>query len=156
MTVVWRHYAQPENLLITLLSEPQRLPPILGITVKHLHTLAKEPDFPAKIKLGSHAVGWRVLDLENWIDSKKRQPDANHRRTKRMFSEAMENRGWLGRAGGCGKYFQLIQIQKHLWSPIHLARRVITSMISWRSSRLFQRRLMAYHAARLTVSPCSI
>ena len=44
---------------------------ILGITVKHLHTLAKKPDFPTKIKLGSHAVGWRVLDLENWIDSKK-------------------------------------------------------------------------------------
>ena len=44
---------------------------ILGITVKHLHTLTKESDFPAKIKLGSHAVGWRVLDLENWIDSKK-------------------------------------------------------------------------------------
>ena len=24
-----------------------------------------------KIKLGSHAVGWRVLDLEKWIDSKQ-------------------------------------------------------------------------------------
>ena len=44
---------------------------ILGITVKHLQTLSKKSDFPVKIKLGSHAVGWRVLDLEKWIDSKQ-------------------------------------------------------------------------------------
>ena len=41
---------------------------ILGITPKHLHELAKRPDFPAKVRLGTNAVGWRVSDLEAWID----------------------------------------------------------------------------------------
>ena len=44
---------------------------ILGITTKHLIELAKQPGFPPKIKIGANAVGWRVCDLENWIDSKQ-------------------------------------------------------------------------------------
>ena len=43
---------------------------ILGVTSKHLHTLAKSVDFPEKIQIGDHAVGWRVIDLEKWIDSR--------------------------------------------------------------------------------------
>ena len=42
---------------------------ILGITPKHLHELAKRPDFPAKVRIGSNAIGWRVSDLEAWIDA---------------------------------------------------------------------------------------
>lgn len=42
---------------------------ILGITPKHLHELAKRPDFPDKVRIGSNAVGWRVSDLETWIDA---------------------------------------------------------------------------------------
>ena len=42
---------------------------ILGITPKHLHELAKRPDFPAKVRIGSNAVGWRISDLETWIDA---------------------------------------------------------------------------------------
>jgi predicted DNA-binding transcriptional regulator AlpA len=42
---------------------------ILGVTPKHLHDLAKRPDFPAKVRIGSNAVGWRVADLETWIDA---------------------------------------------------------------------------------------
>ena len=42
---------------------------ILGITPKHLHDLAKRPDFPSKVRIGSNAVGWRVSDLETWIDA---------------------------------------------------------------------------------------
>ena len=42
---------------------------ILGITPKHLHELAKRPDFPAKVMIGSNAVGWRVSDLETWINA---------------------------------------------------------------------------------------
>ena len=41
---------------------------ILGITPKHLHDLAKRSDFPSKVRIGSNAVGWRVADLEAWID----------------------------------------------------------------------------------------
>ena len=42
---------------------------ILGITPKHLHELAKRPDFPAKVRIGSNAIGGRVFDLEAWIDA---------------------------------------------------------------------------------------
>jgi len=42
---------------------------ILGITPKHLHELAKRSDFPPKVRLGTNAVGWRVSDLEAWIDT---------------------------------------------------------------------------------------
>ena len=42
---------------------------ILGITPKHLHELAKREDFPAKVRIGSNAVVWRVSDLETWIDA---------------------------------------------------------------------------------------
>lgn len=44
---------------------------ILGITPKHLHTLAKRPDFPQKVKIGSNAVGWCVSDLEAWIQRQR-------------------------------------------------------------------------------------
>jgi predicted DNA-binding transcriptional regulator AlpA len=42
---------------------------ILGVTPKHLHNLARRPDFPAKVRLGTNAVGWRVSDLEAWISN---------------------------------------------------------------------------------------
>ena len=42
---------------------------ILGITPKHLHELAKRQDFPATVRIGTNAVGWRVSDLESWIDA---------------------------------------------------------------------------------------
>ena len=42
---------------------------ILGVTKKHLHELAKRPDFPRKVKIGANAIGWRVSDLEAWIDA---------------------------------------------------------------------------------------
>lgn len=46
---------------------------ILGITPKHLHELAKRPDFPATVRIGTNAVGWRVSDLEAWIDEQIRK-----------------------------------------------------------------------------------
>jgi predicted DNA-binding transcriptional regulator AlpA len=42
---------------------------ILGITPKHLHELSKRPDFPSKVRLGANVVGWRVSDLEDWIET---------------------------------------------------------------------------------------
>ena len=41
---------------------------ILGVTPKHLYDLAKRKDFPPKIYIGANAVGWRVADLETWIE----------------------------------------------------------------------------------------
>ena len=44
---------------------------MLSITKKHLNELSKNADFPKKVRLGTKAVGWRVKDLEIWIDSKQ-------------------------------------------------------------------------------------
>lgn len=43
---------------------------ILSITRKHLQKLSKEPDFPRKVRMGANAVGWKIIDLESWINSK--------------------------------------------------------------------------------------
>lgn len=51
---------------------------ILGITPKHLHELAKRPDFPSKVRIGANAVGWRVADLETWIDAQIVKGETNN------------------------------------------------------------------------------
>ena len=43
---------------------------ILSITKKHLSELSKRDDFPRKVRLGQQAIGWRIQDIEAWIDSK--------------------------------------------------------------------------------------
>ena len=42
---------------------------ILGVTPKHLHKLGTRHDFPPKVRFGANAVGWRVADLEAWIET---------------------------------------------------------------------------------------
>ena len=49
---------------------PSEAAALLGITREHLHALSKMPDFPSKVVMGKRAVGWRIADLEAWIDSK--------------------------------------------------------------------------------------
>ena len=51
---------------------------ILGITPKHLHELAKRPDFPPKVRLVTNAVGWRVADLEAWIEKQVHTGGSNN------------------------------------------------------------------------------
>ena len=41
-----------------------------SITKKHLSELSKRDDFPRKVRLGQQAIGWRIQDIEAWIDSK--------------------------------------------------------------------------------------
>ena len=43
---------------------------MLGVSKKQLYLLAKHHDFPNKIKIGIRAVGWKLTDLEGWIDSR--------------------------------------------------------------------------------------
>ncbi|MCH1424299.1 MAG: AlpA family transcriptional regulator [Burkholderiales bacterium] len=50
---------------------------ILGITLKHLHQLEKRSDFPPKIVMGVNAVGWRVADLEAWIETQAQTGGSN-------------------------------------------------------------------------------
>ena len=43
---------------------------VLGISREHLHTLSRMPGFPRKVVMGKRAVGWRIADLEAWIEGK--------------------------------------------------------------------------------------
>ena len=43
---------------------------ILSITKKHRSELLKRDDFPRKVRLKQQAIGWRIHDIEAWIDSK--------------------------------------------------------------------------------------
>lgn len=44
---------------------------MLGFTPKHLRTLERKGDFPARVQLGPKSVGWRLMDLEAWIDARR-------------------------------------------------------------------------------------
>ncbi|MDG1377750.1 MAG: AlpA family phage regulatory protein [Yoonia sp.] len=44
---------------------------LIGIGNTSLHAAIKRGDFPAPVKLGVRAVGWRRSDIENWLDSRE-------------------------------------------------------------------------------------
>jgi prophage regulatory protein len=52
------------------LVRPREAAAMLGISRKHLYALADQPNFPKRIHVSDRAVGWRIADLEAWIDSK--------------------------------------------------------------------------------------
>ena len=52
------------------LVRPREAAAILSISRKHLYALAARPDFPERIRVSDRVVGWRVADLEAWIDAK--------------------------------------------------------------------------------------
>jgi prophage regulatory protein len=37
-----------------------------------IYRLIKTGDFPKPIKLATHASGWLLVDIEDWIESKRR------------------------------------------------------------------------------------
>ena len=44
---------------------------IIGIGNTSLYAAIKRGDFPAPVKLGVRAVGWRRSDVENWLASRQ-------------------------------------------------------------------------------------
>ena len=44
---------------------------LIGIGNTSLYEAIKRGDFPAPVKLGVRAVGWRRSDIENWLDSRE-------------------------------------------------------------------------------------
>ena len=52
------------------LIRPNEAAAMLGVSKKQLYLMSKEEDFPAKIKIGSRAIAWRLSDLDNWIESR--------------------------------------------------------------------------------------
>ena len=49
---------------------PKEAAAMLGISRKHLYALAARPDFPKRVRVSDRVVGWRVADIEAWIDSR--------------------------------------------------------------------------------------
>jgi prophage regulatory protein len=47
---------------------------MVGFTAKHLRHLERNGQFPPRVHLGPNAVGWRLMDLEAWIDSRRGRP----------------------------------------------------------------------------------
>jgi prophage regulatory protein len=44
---------------------------IIGLGNTSLYAAIKRGDFPAPVKLGARAVGWRRSDIENWLASRE-------------------------------------------------------------------------------------
>jgi len=47
---------------------------MVGFTAKHLRHLERNGQFPLRVHLGPNSVGWRLMDLEEWIDSRRGHP----------------------------------------------------------------------------------
>jgi prophage regulatory protein len=52
------------HLRIITLKELRRL---VTYTDQHLRRLEKAGKFPRRIKLGENRVGWRLIDIEDWL-----------------------------------------------------------------------------------------
>ena len=74
MTNLYNHFLRAveraHNKSGHTLVRPKDAAEMLSVSKKQLYILARQADFPAKIQIGSRAVGWRLSDLEEWIDSR--------------------------------------------------------------------------------------
>ena len=41
---------------------------LVPYTPQHIHRLEKAGMFPRRLQLGPNRVGWRLIDIENWIN----------------------------------------------------------------------------------------
>lgn len=51
--------------LITLTHKQLRL--LVPYTPQHIRRLEKAGKFPCRLKLGGNRVGWRLIDIEDWL-----------------------------------------------------------------------------------------
>ena len=56
-----------DHLRIIPLKEMRRLVPYCD---QHLRRLEKAGKFPRRIKLGENRVGWRLIDIEDWLKAR--------------------------------------------------------------------------------------
>jgi prophage regulatory protein len=49
----------------------QRVLDTIGLRNSWLYAAIKRGEFPAPVKLGSNAVGWRSTDVEEWLASRE-------------------------------------------------------------------------------------
>jgi prophage regulatory protein len=56
-------------MTIEILRKPRVLE-LIGMKGTWLHEAVKRGDFPAPVKLGARAVGWRRADVDAWLESR--------------------------------------------------------------------------------------
>ena len=47
---------------------------LVPYTPQHIHRLEKAGRFPRRIQLGANRVGWRLTDIERWIEERAQAP----------------------------------------------------------------------------------
>lgn len=57
-------------MTVEILRKPRVLA-CIGMGNTWLHEAVKRGDFPAPVKLGARAVGWRRADVEAWLESRE-------------------------------------------------------------------------------------
>jgi len=67
------------NLTSTILADlkiltKKELREIVPYTPQHIHRLEKAGKFPRRLQLGANRVGWRLSDIEAWIDGRTSPP----------------------------------------------------------------------------------
>ena len=46
------------------------LPSLVGLSERSIYRREAVGEFPARLKLGPNAIGWRLSDIETWIASR--------------------------------------------------------------------------------------
>ncbi len=49
---------------------PKILAQQLGVSVRHLYTMMKEPEFPNKVRISHRSIGFKESEINDWIESK--------------------------------------------------------------------------------------
>ena len=50
---------------------PRELAKKLSISIATLYRMKKAGELPPQVKIHERAVGWKVSDIEEWLDSRK-------------------------------------------------------------------------------------
>lgn len=64
-------YATFARLRIITKKELRELVPY---TPQHIHRLEKAGKFPRRLQLGANRVGWRLADIQAWVESRTAPP----------------------------------------------------------------------------------
>jgi prophage regulatory protein len=67
------------NLTSTILADlkiltKKELREIVPYTPQHIHRLEKAGKFPRRLQLGANRVGWRLSDIQAWIEGRTPSP----------------------------------------------------------------------------------
>ncbi|WP_226442173.1 helix-turn-helix transcriptional regulator [Quatrionicoccus australiensis] len=65
-----------------------RLPEVknaVGLSAATIYRRIKAGEFPAQVKLGKHASGWTLSEIEDWIQKQDGHQSDNHTKSEKAF-----------------------------------------------------------------------